>query len=79
MKKDRFTNRLMNEACKAEKCNEHAPSWTDELIKPSSMQARNNMLKIHQASQGPSKNLCTFPCGGEALIHHEDIHHIAAL
>ena len=50
MQKDRFTNGRMNEACEADKRKEHAPSRTDELVKPSNMQARSNMLKLHQAN-----------------------------
>ena len=75
MQKNRFTNGWTNEACEVDECNEHAPSRIDEPIKPFSMQARNNMLKFHQANQEPSKALRTLPCGGEAMIHHEDIYH----
>ena len=79
MQKDRFTNRRMNDACEMEKWDEHAPSQTDEPIKPSNMQVRNNMLELHQEDQGPLKTSRSSPCGGEAMIHHEDIHHPATL
>ena len=76
---DRFTNGRTNEACEVDERDEHAPSRTSELVKPSSMKARNNMLKLHQANQGPSMTPHTLPCRGEAMIYHEDIHHSAAL
>jgi len=79
MQKERFTNGQMNKACEADECNKHAPSRTDEPVKSSSMQARNNMLKFHQANQGPSKTPCTSPCEGETMIHHEYIHHLTTL
>ena len=73
---DRFTNGQTNEACEAD---EHAPSQTSQPIKPSNLKVRGNMLKLHQANQGPSKTSRTSPCRGEAMIHHEDIHHLATL
>ena len=39
-----------NDACDMDECNEHAPSRTNEPVKPPNMQARNNMQKLHQAN-----------------------------
>lgn len=76
---DSFTNRRMNEACEADEPDEHAPSRTSDPVKPSNMKARKNILEIHQVNQGPSNTPHTSPCGCEAMIHHEYIHHLAAL
>lgn len=73
------TTNGMNEACEADECNKHAPSWTSEHVKRSHMKPRNNMLKLYQANQGPSKTPHTSPCGVEAMVHHEDIRHSTTL
>jgi len=69
----------MDEACKADKRDEHSPSRRSEPVKPANMKARKNMLELHQVNQGPSKTPHTSPCGGEDMVHHEDVHHSAAL
>jgi len=51
----------------------------EKLSLPSSMKARNNMLKLHQENKGPSKTSRTSLGGGEAMIHHEYTHHLATL
>ena len=76
---DRFTNGGTNKAFEADKHNEHTPSRTNKPVKPSNMKERNNMLKLHQANQGASKNPRTSPCRGEATVHHEDVLHSVAL
>ena len=48
---------------------------TNEPVKPSSIQERRNVWMQHQGNQQPSKTKCMLPCGGEAMTHHEDIHH----
>jgi len=48
---------------------------TNEPVKPSNIQERRNMWMQHQGNQRLSKTECMLACGGEAMTHHEDIHH----
>lgn len=80
----RYVHRWMDEkTCKMcsrtdEWMNMHL-SWTYEPVMLSNIQAMSNVTRKHQENQWPSKTLHTFPCKGEAMIHHEKIHHRVAL
>ena len=70
---DILTNEWMDE-----QMNMHL-SRIDEPVNPSNIQVRSNVPKKLQANQKWLKTPSLFPCEGEVVIHHEDIHHPAAL
>ena len=74
MQGDVFVNRRTDDACKDNFF------LTDEHVKHARVQAKEQ--RAHAASSEPprpSKALHTLTCGGEAMTHHEDIHHLVVM